>query len=160
MLSIHSSAYQVHWDSAWPVWYANSYSGRVAFLVLFLTYLKIEKIKVANRKRTFKLKYHTTFKLVIEICRLSLSNRSSHIQTDVITHLWPTLPKIYFSTVGGITHICFKSLKMHTQGCHWCQKTRNFVRNSKILITRSTIQPKWSKIKNNLPFFKEFWWIS
>ena len=29
-----------------------------------------------------------------------------------------------------------------------CQKTRNFVRNSKILISRSTIQPKLSKIKN------------
>ena len=53
-----------------------------------------------------------------------------------------------------------QTLRMHTQGCQGCQKTRNFVRNSKILIARSTIQPKWSKIKNNLPFFKEFWWIS
>ena len=38
---------------------------------------------------------------------------------------------------------------MHTQGCHGCQMTRNFVRNSKILIARSTIQPKLSKIKNH-----------
>merc|ERR1712051_227414 len=35
----------------------------------------------------------------------------------------------------------FKSLRMHTQGCHGCQMTRNFVRNSKILIARLTIQP-------------------
>ena len=35
---------------------------------------------------------------------------------------------------------------MHTQGC---QNTRNFVRNSKILIARSSIQPKLSKIKNH-----------
>ena len=68
-------------------------------------------------------------------------------------------------TLGGIASICFRfhiqqTLRMHTQGCQWCQKTRNFVRNSKILIARSTIQPKLSKIKNNLPFFKEFWCIS
>ena len=49
---------------------------------------------------------------------------------------------------------------MHTQGCHGCQMSRNFVRNSKILIARSTIQPKLGKIKNNLPFFKEVWWSS
>ena len=42
---------------------------------------------------------------------------------------------------------------MHTQGCQGCQKTRNFVTKSKILISRS------SKIKNNLLFFKEFWCI-
>ena len=71
----------------------------------------------------------------------------------------------FYCTLGGIASICFRShfqqtLRMHTQGCQGCQKTRNFVRNSKILIARSTIQPKLSKIKNNLPFFKEFWWIS
>ena len=43
----------------------------------------------------------------------------------------------------------FKSLRMHTQECHGCQMTRNFVRNSKLLIARSTIQPKLSKIKNH-----------
>ena len=43
----------------------------------------------------------------------------------------------------------FKSLRIHTQGCQGCQKIRNFVRNSKILIARSTIQPKLSKIKNH-----------
>ena len=68
-------------------------------------------------------------------------------------------------TLGGIASICFRfhfqhTLRMHTQGCQGCQKTRNFVRNSKILISRSTIQPKWSKIKYNLPYFKEFWWIA
>ena len=57
-------------------------------------------------------------------------------------------------TLGGITSICFRfhfqqTLRMHTQGCQGCQKTRNFVRNSKILIARSTIQPKLSKIKNH-----------
>ena len=46
-------------------------------------------------------------------------------------------------TLGGIASICFRfhfqqTLRMHTQEC----------------------QPKWSKIKNNLTFFKEFWWIS
>ena len=65
------------------------------------------------------------------------------------------------STLGGIASICFRlhfqqALWMHTQGCQGCQRTRNFERNSKILIARSTIQPKLCKIKNNLPFFKEF----
>ena len=50
-------------------------------------------------------------------------------------------------TVGGMPQICFKSLQMHTQG--W-QKIRNFVRNSKILIARSIIQPKLSKIKKTV----------
>ena len=68
-------------------------------------------------------------------------------------------------TLGEIASICFRfhfqqTLRMHPQECQECQKIRNFVRNSEILIARSTIQPKWSKIKNNLPFFKEFWWIS
>ena len=49
----------------------------------------------------------------------------------------------------------FKSLRMHIQGCQGCQMTRNVLRNSKILIAKSTIQPKLSKTKNNLPFFKE-----
>ena len=78
------------------------------------------------------------------------------------------LAKIYYSpqskvstTLGGIASICFRfhfkqTLRMHTQGCQGCQKTRNFVRNSKILIARSTIQPKLNKIKNNLPYFDEF----
>ena len=39
---------------------------------------------------------------------------------------------------------------MHTQGCQGCQKIRNLLRNSKILIARSTIQPKLSKIKKTL----------
>ena len=43
----------------------------------------------------------------------------------------------------------FKPLRMHTQGCQGCQKIRNLVRNSKILIARSTIQPKLSKIKKH-----------
>ena len=34
------------------------------------------------------------------------------------------------------------------------------MRHSKILIARSTIQPKLSKIKNHLPVFDEFWCIS
>ena len=68
-------------------------------------------------------------------------------------------------TLGGISSICFRfyfqqTLRVQIQGCQGCQKTRNFMRNSKILIARSTIQPKLSKIKNNLPFFKQFWWIS
>ena len=46
------------------------------------------------------------------------------------------------------------------QGCQGCQEIRNLVRNSKILIARSTIQPKLSKIKNHLPFSDEFWCIS
>ena len=80
-------------------------------------------------------------------------------------------------TVGGMAQICFKSLRTHTQGCQGGPKTRNFVRNSKILIARSTIHPKLSKIKNHywntwkssinyfwilnffLPFFNVFWCI-
>ena len=50
---------------------------------------------------------------------------------------------------------------MQTQGCQGCQKIRNFVRNSKILIARSTIQSKLSKIKKkHLPVSVEFWSIS
>ena len=64
-------------------------------------------------------------------------------------------------TLGGIASICFRfyfqqTLRLQIQVCQGCQKTRNFMKNSKILIARSTIQPKLSKIKNNLPFFKEF----
>ena len=65
---------------------------------------------------------------------------------------------ILHCTLGGIASICFKfhfqtdyqqTLRTHTQVCQGCQKIRNFVRNSKILIARSTIQPKLSKIKNH-----------
>ena len=64
-------------------------------------------------------------------------------------------------TLGGIASICFRfyfqqTLRIQIQGCQGCQKTRNFMRNSKMLIVRSTIQPKLGKIKNNLAFFKEF----
>ena len=64
-------------------------------------------------------------------------------------------------TLGGIASICFRfyfqqTLRIQIQGCQGCQKTRNFMRNSKILIARSTIQPKLSKIKNNLPFLRNF----
>ena len=61
-------------------------------------------------------------------------------------------------TLGGIASICFKfhfqtdyqqTLRTHTQECQGCQKIRNFVRNSKILIARSTIHPSLSKIKNH-----------
>ena len=38
---------------------------------------------------------------------------------------------------------------MHTQGCQGCQNTINFVRNSKILIARSTVQLYFSRIKNH-----------
>ena len=68
-------------------------------------------------------------------------------------------------TLGGIASICFRlhfqqTLRIQIQGSQGCQMIRNFVRNSKILIARSTIQPKRRKIKNNLSFFKEFCWIS
>ena len=59
---------------------------------------------------------------------------------------------------------------MHTHGCQGCQRTRNFVRSSKILIARSTIQPKLSKIKNHYAsnFLKKWqivfeftqWWLN
>ena len=75
-------------------------------------------------------------------------------------------------TLGGIASICFKfhfqqTLRTHTQGCQGCQKIRNFVRNSKILIARSTIHPILSKIKNHYwktskidAFFNGFWFCS
>jgi hypothetical protein len=65
---------------------------------------------------------------------------------------------MYHSTLGGIASICFKfhfqtddqqTLRMHTQGCQGCQKIRNLLRISKILIARSTIHPSLSKIKNH-----------
>ena len=49
-----------------------------------------------------------------------------------------------------------QTLRIQIQGCQGSQETINFIRNSKILIARSTIQPKLSKIKKKLPFFKEF----
>jgi hypothetical protein len=61
-------------------------------------------------------------------------------------------------TLGGIASICFKfhfqtddqqTLRTHTQGCQGCQKIRNLLRISKILIARSTIHPSLSKIKNH-----------
>ena len=39
---------------------------------------------------------------------------------------------------------------MHTQWCQGCLKIKNLGSNSKILIARSTIQPKLSKIKKNM----------
>ena len=81
------------------------------------------------------------------------------------TVLQKGLKKRYYCTLEGIASICFRfyfqqTLRIQIQGCQGCQKTRNFKRNSKILIARSTIQPELSKIKNNLPFFMEFWCIS
>ena len=62
-------------------------------------------------------------------------------------------------TVGGIAYICFKWFQItadaHT-GVSWVSNNQKFCEKLKILIARSTIQPKLSKIKNNLPFFKEF----
>ena len=60
-------------------------------------------------------------------------------------------------TLGGIATICFKfnfqtdnqqTLRTHIQKCQGCQKIRNLLRNWKILIARSTIQPSLSKIQN------------
>ena len=79
------------------------------------------------------------------------SSKRAGITTDFVylLEIWWKPP-----TVGGITTICFKSgfksLRMHTQGYQGCQKIRNFVRNTKILIARSTIQPKLSKIKKTV----------
>ena len=69
----------------------------------------------------------------------------------VSLHEWK---KPFKCTLGGIASICFRfhfhqTLRMHTQGCQGCQKAKNFLRNSKLLIARSTIQPKLSKIKNH-----------
>ena len=43
---------------------------------------------------------------------------------------WSTLPTQPNHTLGGIVSICFRfhyqyTLRMHTQGCHGCQMTRN-----------------------------------
>ena len=60
---------------------------------------------------------------------------------------------------------CFRfnfqqTLRIQIQGCQGCQKTRNFMRTSKILIARSTIQPKLSRIKkilrNSSKFLKKW----
>ena len=48
-------------------------------------------------------------------------------------------------TLGGIASICFKSLWTQIQRCQGCQIIRNFLKNSKILFARSTIQPKLSQ---------------
>ena len=70
-----------------------------------------------------------------------------------------------FCTLGGIASICFKfhfqtdyqqTLRMQIQGSQGCQKIRKIVENLKIPIARLTIHPSLIKIKNNLPFFKEF----
>ena len=70
-----------------------------------------------------------------------------------------TIHSFIHDTLGGIASICFKfpfqtdyqqTLRTHTQGCQGCQKIRNFVRNTKILIARSTIQPKLNKIKKTV----------
>ena len=94
-----------------------------------------------------------------------VSNTIAKYYYQIRTDITCDVSHYVIHTLGGIASICVRfhfqqTLRMHTQGCQGCQKTRNFVRNSKILIARSTIQPKWSKIKNNLPLFKEFWCIS
>ena len=71
----------------------------------------------------------------------------------------------YVGTLGGIASICFRfhfqqTLRIQIQGSQGCQKIRKIVRNPKLPIARLTIHPSLSKIKNNLPFFKEFWCIS
>ena len=68
-------------------------------------------------------------------------------------------------TLGGIASICFRfyfqqTLRIQIQVFQGCQKIRKIVRNPKLPIARSTIHPSLSKIKNNLPFFNEFWCIS
>ena len=65
----------------------------------------------------------------------------------------------------GIASICFRfhfqqTLQIQIQGSLGCQKIRKIVRNLKLPITRSTIYLSLSKIKYNLPFFMEFWYIS
>jgi hypothetical protein len=56
---------------------------------------------------------------------------------------WESAFPVVVHTLGGIASICFnfhfqtnyqQTLRTHTQRCQGCQKIRNFVRNSKILM--------------------------
>ena len=73
-----------------------------------------------------------------------------------------TKQQLYYQYfLGGIASICSRfnfqqTLQIQIQGSQGSQKIRKVVRNSKLPIARSTIHPSLSKIKNNLPFFKEF----
>ena len=91
------------------------------------------------------------------------SFKTSHIPVDLSRHdqNFVLIKSLMDSvdTLGGIASICFRFhfqqiLRMH--GYQGCQKTRNFVRNSKILIVRSTIQPKLCKIKNHQEIHQNF----
>ena len=93
-------------------------------------------------------------------CYVALKETSTYVP-KVIVHSDFLFQSLWIKyTVGGIANICFKqwfkSLRMHTQRCQGCQKIRNFVRNTKILIARSTIQPKLSKIKKTVKNASKF----
>ena len=73
---------------------------------------------------------------------------------------WKWRYKVFFckgssrNYVGGIASICFRihfqqTLRIQIQGSQGCQKIRKIMRNTKLPIARSTIQPKLSKIKNH-----------
>ena len=100
----------------------------------------------------------------VESCKTSLFKRENRNFGIVITlflsylfclggqsHSWGGALCPFFAkrTLGGIARICFKSLRTQIQRCQGFQMIRNFVRNLKIVITRSTIQLKMCKIKNN-----------
>ena len=98
---------------------------------------------------------------------LSILVRSRMGNYPILVHKLRSLSEYYHLPVKDVCHTgrnCFNlfqnSFSSNTADAHpgvsGCQKARNFLRNSKLLIARSTIQPKLSKIKNNLPFFKEF----
>ena len=129
----------------------------------------VKKVVKKFTGKTIRSKMHKNYKkrervisVVRSLVRLQEDGMLENINTDISFWCFVFEPGSWLRfTLGGITAICFRfhflqTLRMHTQGCQGCQKTKNFVRNSKILIARSTIQPKLSKIENNLPFFKEF----
>ena len=87
----------------------------------------------------------------VRVCEKANVIVTSHC--GILGHAWG---KVCNVTVGGIAYICFKWFQITADaqpGVSWVSNDQKF---SKILIARSTIQPKLSKIKNNLPFFKEF----
>ena len=139
------------------------------FLIQFLFVTQQHVIKPSPHRQNCCQKMVHLLLLHFWIPRSMSCNAPSHsLGKKTKESAWISMTLVYrvrlleyrqiWNTLGGTASICFKfhfqtdyqqTLRTHTQGCQGCQKIRNFVRNSKILIARSTIHPSLSKIKNH-----------
>ena len=79
--------------------------------------------------------------ITVSFMTWELCNNRNYIRFLSIMHIKGMIHVLKLNNCrrNGSNHCC--GLRTDTQRCQGGQKTRNFVRNSKILIARSTIQP-------------------